>query len=151
MNHKTLNLKQRPLSPHQQAYSFNLTSFTSIFGRLCGFATFAFIFLTSWVTIIDTFFINHFLIAILDLTFINSNKILFYLSAMVMWGIFFCCFCYFFSLIKHLLLNFNIFIDIKKAKNFNIAVLSISFFLSIAVLYVFLKSLSQFKYLAGIA
>ena len=142
--------KNRPLSPHLQIYSFNLPMFVSIFGRACGVASFVSILLLSWVLIIDTFFINQFLITILDNTILSNKKFIFIPSIFVLWAMIFTMFFYFSTLVKHLLMNYNIFIDLKPAKIVNMLCIAFGFASSFLILFAILKNLSQFKYLLSI-
>ena len=140
----------RPLSPHLQIYSFNLPMFVSIFGRACGVAAFISVLLLSWVLIIDTFYINQFLITIFDNTILSNKKIVFIPSIFVLWSMIFSMFFYFATLVKHLFMNYNIFIDLKPAKIFNIFCLAFGFICSFLILFAILKNLSQFKYLLSV-
>ena len=143
-------LKSRPLSPHVQVYKFNLPMFTSIFGRFCGGAAFVSIFLMSWGIIIDTFFINQFLITFLDFTILSQNVALFLASMFVMWFIIFAMFFYFATMTRHLLWNWGILIDLKYANFLSILTLAFGFVCSSCVLLLIIANLSRFKLLVSI-
>ena len=138
---------QRPISPHLQVYNFNLSSFTSIFGRACGVVSFLSILFLSWAIILDTFFVNQFLITILDWTILSKNKLLYIASVFVLWGVIFTSFFYFATVIRHLFWNFNIFIHIKYAKILSICVIMFGLIGSSSVMFLIITNLLQFKYL----
>ena len=146
-----MNIKKlSPLSPHLQIYKFNLSSFTSIFGRFCGIVSFLSIFLLSWGMIIDNFYMNQFIIVIIDATFLSKNYYIFVFSVFVLFCIVFAGFFYFSTMIRHLLWNFNLLVDLKYSKFLSIFCLIFSLLATLFVIISFLFHLSYFKYLISV-
>ena len=125
----------RPTSPHLQIYKFQITMFTSIFGRLCGFVTFASILAFAWVLIIDVFGGMGASKAILDHSLLSKHSAVFYLSAAAVFALLFCHIFYFFALCRHLAWDFGYCLELKTSRILSFAMLGVAFVIALYLAY----------------
>ncbi len=128
-------ISARPTSPHLQIYKFQITMFTSIFGRLCGFVTFASIISFVWLLMMDVFGGMGASKAILDHSLLSKSSAVFCLSLALVFALLFSHIFYFFALCRHLAWDFGYCLELKTSRMLSFAMLGIAFIIALYLTY----------------
>ncbi len=128
-------MKTRPLSPHLSIYKKQITSGTSIIGRLCGIYVYFFIIAFLWAMIISIYKYNNpsipFYIIIMALK--ASTPIISFLSYIILFTTIFALIFFSGTMIRHILWDHNLALDLKTASIIGYIITALACFVPIVV------------------
>lgn len=103
------------LSPHLSIYKPQITSVSSILGRICGVVSFIFMVAMAWLFIYSSYFGNGnpVFFKVISVTVGSDSSFVRFLSAFFIAGIIFTISFYTMSLIKHLAWDFKVVSSVK--------------------------------------
>jgi len=123
----------RPLSPHLTIYKPQITSVSSIVGRLCGIYSFAFIMYSLWVFIIDAS-VDISVTSIFPFA-INSKFIFLKITSLLFTtGFVFCFSLYCLTFLRHILWDFGYCLSLKTSNILGFICLSVPFGVTVGFL-----------------
>lgn len=126
---------EKPLSPHLSIYKPQITSITSIIGRLCGIYTYFIAILLFWMITFSIYKYNSPLVPIYIIIMAIKTSTLF-ISLVLYVMLFITTFCVTFfagTLIRHILWDHNIALELKTASTIGYIIIASATLLSITV------------------
>jgi succinate dehydrogenase / fumarate reductase cytochrome b subunit len=126
-------MSTRPLSPHLSVYKPQITSGTSIIGRLCGIYTYIFIIISLWSLIFSIYKYTNPLIPLYIAIMVikTSAPIVSVISYLILFTTVFCITFFTGTLIRHILWDHNLALELKTASVIGYITIASSAFLSI--------------------
>jgi succinate dehydrogenase / fumarate reductase, cytochrome b subunit len=143
-----VNAKIRPTSPHLQVYKFQINMFASIFGRACGFVSFATIISLAWLMMFDLFGSYGLTKTIVEKTLLSTSSLVFGLSLFFIACLLFANVFYFMALVRHFLWDCGYLLDLSAAKKSSYTMLFLSFIIAIFCAYLIGQSFYQLRLVA---
>ena len=126
-------MKKGPLSPHLSIYKPQITSISSIIGRLCGIYTYIFIISLLWSIIISIYKYNNpsipFYIAIMAIK--TSVPFISFILYSILFITTFCITFFSGTMIRHILWDYNLALELKTASFLGYIITAVSCFFAI--------------------
>lgn len=122
----------RPLSPHLTIYKPQITSASSIIGRICGGISAVVFFSFVWIFIHSTYSLHNDF-NLLELTIFSDTTAVKYLSRIGFFGFLFAAIMYILTVIRHLFWDIGLGLDLKTAKISGYLCFAMAFLLSIFI------------------
>ena len=125
---------KRPLSPHLSIYKPQLTSVTSIIGRLCGIYTYIFVIVTLWAIITSVYRYNNASMPLYAIVMLLKTSSIISIIAYIFTFITLFCITFFSgTLIRHILWDYGFALDVKRSNSIAYAIIISSITLPIYI------------------
>ncbi len=123
----------RPLSPHLSVYKPQITSGTSIIGRLCGIYTYIFLIISLWSLIFSIYKYTNPLIPLYIAIMVikTSAPVVSVIAYLILFITVFCVTFFTGTLVRHILWDHNFALELKTASIIGYIIVASSVFLSI--------------------
>jgi succinate dehydrogenase / fumarate reductase, cytochrome b subunit len=121
-------MSNRPLSPHLSIYKPQITSGTSIIGRLCGIYVYAFLIISLWSIVFSIYkYTNPTIPLYIVVMALKASTPLFSaFSYLILFITLFCVIFYTGTLVRHIMWDHNLALELKSASVFGYLIIAIS-------------------------
>jgi succinate dehydrogenase / fumarate reductase cytochrome b subunit len=126
---------KRPLSPHLSIYKPQLTSVTSIIGRLCGIYTYILVIVALWAIITSIYRYNNASMPLYAIVMFlkSSSPVLSIIAYIITFVTLFCVTFFSGTLIRHILWDYGFALDVKRSNSIAYAIIFSSIALPIYI------------------